>query len=72
MAEAETETEYVIEAAMIREETLPAEETPTPLGGNEGCSDKEYRFNKFVSVNMSAIGDEIISKAELFVDAVSC
>lgn len=72
MAEAETETEYAIEAAMIREKTLPAEETPTPLGGNEGRSDKEHRFDKFASVDVSAIGDETMSEAELFIDAVSC
>jgi hypothetical protein len=71
MAEAETETEYAIEAAMIREETLPAEETPTPLGGNEERSDKEHRFDKFASVDMSAIGDETMSEAEFFADTVS-
>jgi hypothetical protein len=31
IAEAETETEYVIEIIIIREETLSAEETPTSL-----------------------------------------
>jgi hypothetical protein len=72
MAKAETETEYAIEAAIIREETLSAKETPTPLRGNKGRSDKEHRFDKFISVNMSAIRDKTISEAEFFIDAVSC
>ena len=47
IAEVETETQYAMEgkiameAVMIREETLPAEETPTPLGCDEVHSDKE-------------------------------
>ncbi|CZR66317.1 uncharacterized protein PAC_16218 [Phialocephala subalpina] len=78
IVEAEAETEYVIEgeiaieAAMIREETLPAGETPTPLGGDEVYSDKECRLDESVSVDMSATGDEIMSNAEFFADAVSC
>jgi hypothetical protein len=35
-----------MEAAIIREETLLARETPTPLGGNKDYSNKEYRLNK--------------------------
>ncbi|KAH8163698.1 hypothetical protein CIB48_g4563 [Xylaria polymorpha] len=80
IAEAKAETEYAIEgeiameAAMIREETLPAEETPTPLGvgGDEGHSDKECRLDELASVDMSAARDETMSDAEFFADAVSC
>jgi hypothetical protein len=78
IAEAEAETEYAMEgeiatgAAMIREETLPAGETPTPLGGDEGHSDKECRLDELASVDMSATGDETMSDAEFFADAVCC
>jgi hypothetical protein len=77
-AEAEAETEYAMEgeitmeAAMIREETLPAGETPTPLGGGEEHSDKECRLDELASVDMSATEDETISDAEFFADAGSC
>lgn len=74
MIEAEAETEYVMERemTMIREETLPAGETPTPLGGNGEHSDKECRLDALASVDISVTEDETISKAELFADAVSC
>ncbi|KAH6667433.1 hypothetical protein B0J14DRAFT_602237 [Halenospora varia] len=71
-AEAEAETEYVMAVAMIREETSPAEETRTRLGGDEGHSDKECRLDELASVDMATTGDEIMSDAEFFVDAVSC
>jgi len=57
---------------MIREETLPARETPTPLGGGEERSDKECRLDELASIDMSATEDETISDAEFFADAVSC
>jgi hypothetical protein len=66
ITDAEAETECVIEAAMIREETLPAEETPTPLWGDQGHSDKDCRLDESASVDMSTTGDETMS------DAVSC
>jgi hypothetical protein len=72
MAEAWAETEYIIKGEIIIEETLLAKETPTPLRGNKGYSDKEYRLGKLVSVNRSAAGDRTISNSEFFVDAVSC
>jgi hypothetical protein len=61
-----------MEAAMIREETLPARETPTPLRGNKEHSDKECRLNELVSVDMFVTEDKTISNAEFFADAVSC
>jgi hypothetical protein len=65
------EGEIAMEALMIREETLPVEETPTPLGGDEGHSDKECRLDELASVDISATGDETMCDAEFFVDAVS-
>jgi hypothetical protein len=64
--------EITMEAIIIREETLPAGETPTPLGGGEERSDKECRLDKLASVNMSATEDKTISDAECFTDAVFC
>jgi hypothetical protein len=54
------ETEYTIEG-----------ETLTPLGGDEGCSNKERRLGKLASVDGSATGDETMSNGESFADAVS-
>ncbi|KAG9231520.1 hypothetical protein BJ875DRAFT_444023 [Amylocarpus encephaloides] len=68
ITDTEAETEYVMEAAMIREETLPAEETPTPLRGD---GDKDCRLDESASVD-STTGDETMSDAEFFADAVSC
>jgi hypothetical protein len=77
IAEVEAEMEYAIEGeigieAVAREETLPAAETPTRLGDDEGHSDKECRLDELASVDMSATGDDTISDAEFFADAVSC
>ena len=73
VAKAEVGTEFTMGAAVAREETLPAEETSTCLGDDEGHSDKECKLDELASVeSISAIGDDIISDAELFADAVSC
>jgi hypothetical protein len=72
MAEAEAQTEYAMEGEIAMEETLPAEETPTTLGGDEGHSDKECRLGELASVDVSATGDETMSDGEFFADAVSC
>ena len=66
------EGEITMEATIIREETLPARETLTPLGGNREHSDKEYRLNELVSVNIFITEDKTISNAEFVADAVSC
>jgi hypothetical protein len=65
------EGEIIIEAIIIREETLPARETLTPLRSNREYSNKEYILNKLTSINMFIIEDELISNAKLFADAVS-
>lgn len=72
IAEAEAGTEFTMGAAVAREETLPAEEMPSRLGDDEGHSDKECRLDELASVDMSATGDDTISDAEFFADAVSC
>jgi hypothetical protein len=56
----------------MREEILPARETPTPLRGDEEYIDNEYRLNKLISVDISTIKNKIISNIKFFVDAVSC
>jgi hypothetical protein len=61
MIEDRAETEYTIEG-----------ETPTPLGSDKGCSDKECRLGKLASVDGSATGDETMSNSESFADIVSC
>jgi hypothetical protein len=77
ITDAEAEIEFAIEgeiaigAAMIREETLMAEEAPTALRGDKGHGDKECELGELASVNVSAIGDETISDAEFFADAIS-
>jgi hypothetical protein len=77
VTEAKAETEYVIEGEIImeviiiREETLPAGKTLTPLGNNKEYSDKECRLNELVSVNMFVIEDGIISDVKIFTDVVS-
>ena len=71
IAEAEAETEFAIEAALTREETLLAKETPAAPGGDERYSDKEYKLDDFTSVDKSATRDETISDAEFFADTVS-
>ena len=50
----------------------PAEETPNPLGGNGEHRNEGRRRDELASVDMSATGDEIMSNAEFFADAVSC
>jgi hypothetical protein len=65
------EGEIIIGAAVIREETLMAKEAPTALRGDEGHGDKECELGELASVNASATGDETISDAEFFADAVS-
>jgi hypothetical protein len=72
MAGAEAETEFAIEAALTREETLLAEETPAPPRGDERYSDKECKLNDLASVDESATRDETMSDTEFFADAVSC
>jgi hypothetical protein len=77
ISDAEAEMEFAMEveiamgAAVIREETLMAEEAPTVLRGDEGHGDKECELGELASVDASAIGDETISDAEFFADAVS-
>ena len=77
IAEAKAKTEFVMEgeiiigAAVIREETLMAEEAPTALRGDEGHGNKECELGELVSVDASATRDEMISDVEFFVDAVS-
>ena len=61
-----------MEGAIVIEETLPAEETPTSLGGDEGHSDRESRLGELASIDVSATGDETMSDSEFFADAVSC
>jgi hypothetical protein len=74
---AEAEIEFVIKgeiairAAVIREETLIAEEAPTALRGDKGHGNKECELGELASVNASATRDETISDAEFFADAVS-
>jgi hypothetical protein len=63
--------EIAMEATIIREETLPAGETPTPLGGNGKHSNKECRLVELASVDMFVTEDETISDAEFYADAVS-
>ena len=65
------EEEIVIGAAVIREETLMAEEAPATLRGDEGHGYEEYELGELASVDTSATGDETISDAEFFADAVS-
>ncbi len=72
MAEAEAETEFVIEATLTREETPPAEETPAPPGGDERYGDKQCELDDLASVDESATRDETMSNTEFFADAVSC
>jgi hypothetical protein len=72
IAEARAETEDAIEGESIIEETLPAKETPNPLGSSKGFSDKEYRLGKLAIIDGSAAGDKTISDSEFFKDAVSC
>jgi hypothetical protein len=77
ITEAEAEVEFAMEgeiamgAAVIREETLMAEEAPTALRGDEGHGDEEYELGELASVDASATGDETISDTEFFADAVS-
>lgn len=71
IAEAEAETEFAMGAAVIREETLLAKEAPTALRGDEGHGDEECDLRELASVDASATGDETISDAEFFADAVS-
>lgn len=72
MAEAEAESEFAMEAVLTREETLLAEETPAPPGGDERYGDKECELDDLASVEEPATRDEAISDAEFFTDAVSC
>jgi hypothetical protein len=71
IAEAEAETEFAMGAAVIREETLLAEEAPTALRGDEGHGDEKCELGELASIDASATGDETISDAEFFADAVS-
>ncbi|TVY13081.1 hypothetical protein LARI1_G008506 [Lachnellula arida] len=77
IAEAEAETEFAMEgeiaigAAVIREETLMAEEALTALRGDEGHGDEECELGELASVDAFATGDETISNTEFFADAVS-
>jgi hypothetical protein len=77
ITEADVETEFAMEGeiamgeAVIREETLMAEEAPTALRGDEGHGDEGCELRELASVDASATGDETISDAEFFADAVS-
>jgi hypothetical protein len=64
------EGEIAMGAAVIREETLMAEEAPTALRGDEGHGDKKCELGELASVDASATGDKTISDAEFFADAV--
>lgn len=74
ITDAEAEMEFAMEgeiamgSAVIREETLMAEEAPTALRGDEGHGNKEYELSELASVDAS---DETISDTEIFADAVS-
>jgi hypothetical protein len=48
-----------------------AEEVSTALRGSGGHGDEGCEFGEFASVDASATGDETISDAEFFADAVS-
>jgi hypothetical protein len=72
LAKAEAETEFVIKAALTREETLLAKETPALLEGDERYSDKECELDNLASVNESVTQNKTISNTEFFADAVSC
>ena len=77
ITEAEAEMEFAMQgeiatgAAVIRKETLIAEEAPTALRGDEGHGDEECELGELASVDTSATGDETINDAEFFADAVS-
>lgn len=71
ITKAEAETEFVIEASIIREDTLLAEEAPTALREDKKHGYKEYKLDELASVNTSATEDKTISDAEFFADAVS-
>ena len=77
MTKAEAETEYIIKGeiiikgTIIREETLLAGETLTPLRGNREHSNKEYRLNELLSINIFIIKDKIISNTKFFADIIS-
>jgi hypothetical protein len=71
ITKAETETEYIIEIIIIKEKILSAEEILIFLRGNKRYSNKEYRFDKFASINISIIRDKTISKTEFFADIIS-
>ena len=72
MAETEAETEYAMEAALMREETLPAEEVLAPPGGDERYGDKECELDDLASIDKSPTRDEMMSDAEFFADGISC
>jgi hypothetical protein len=65
------EREILIGGAVIKEETLIAEEASTALRGNKGHGDKECELSELASVNTSVTGDKTISNTEFFADAVS-
>jgi hypothetical protein len=63
--------EIIIKAIIIKEKTLPVKEMLTLLESNKEYSNKEYKLNKLVSVNIFAIKDKIISDIKFFADAIS-
>ena len=77
ITDAEAEMEFAVKgeiaigAAVIREETLIAEEAPTTLRGDVEHGDKECELGELASVDTSATEDKTISDAEFFADAVS-
>jgi hypothetical protein len=71
IARAKAETEFAMGAVVMREETLMVDKAPTATKDcNCRCS-KEYELCELASVGESALGDETISDAAVFEDAVS-
>jgi hypothetical protein len=62
IAKAEAEIKFEIEGEIIIKGTIIRD---------KGYSNKEYRFSKLAGINMSAIGDKIISNTEIFANTIS-
>jgi hypothetical protein len=44
---------------------------PTPFKGNKEYSNKEYRLNKLVSVNIFVIKDKTINNVKFYINTIS-
>ena len=60
-----------MEAALTREETLLAEETPAPPEGDERYRDKQCELGDLTGINAFATRHERMSDAEYFADTIS-